>query len=259
MPLWTPIALLLLVVALIVLHVAIPSTRSWVWKVQAVLGVAMLASGAYLGLVWAPPEREMGEVYRIIYVHVPQVWMAFLALTLNFGSSVSYLLVRKSWVADSISEASAETGVLFGAVGVALGSIWGRPTWGVWWDWDPRLTTAAIMLVIYTGYLALRKFIEDPEKRAVYSAVVGIIGFVDMPILWFSVRWWRSLHQTQSTPQTVDPQMTMSLRWSATAFLCLLFVFTWHRYLIARAARAREVALPDALPPSNQTRLPGAA
>ena len=247
MPLWTPLALLAVAVALTGLHLASARARPWVWKVLAVQGVLMLASGGYIGLVVTPPEREMGDVYRIIYVHVPQVWMAFLALTLNFGSSVAYLF-KKSWVSDSISEAAAETGVYFGAVGVALGSIWGRPTWGVWWDWDPRLTTAAIMLVIYSGYLALRKFIEDPEKRATWSAVVAIIGFVDMPILWFSVRWWRSLHQKQSSPSTVDPEMVMSLRWSSTAFLCLLVVFTWHRYLLAKAAREKEVALPEALP-----------
>ncbi len=212
------------------------------------VALAMVASGAWLGLVWAPPDREMGDVQRIMYAHVPSVWMALLAVTLNFGCSIAYLIWNK-WPADALAEASAEVGVLFGAVGVTLGSIWGRPTWGVWWTWDPRLTTAAIMLVSYAGYLALRRFVEDPERRAAWSAVVAIIAFVDIPILWFSVRWWRSLHQAQSSPSTVDPQMTFVLRWNAFAFLAVLIAFVWSRYRIALRDQQRELALPEALSP----------
>src|SRR5262249_57934562 len=124
------------------------------------VAVAMLSTGAWLALAWAPPDREMGDVQRIMYAHVPSVWMALLAVTLNFGCSVVSLF-RNSPKADALAEAAAEVGVLFGAVGVTLGSIWGRPTWGVWWTWDPRLTSAAIMLVSYAGYLALRRFVED--------------------------------------------------------------------------------------------------
>lgn len=211
------------------------------------VAVILLAVGAYLGLVWSPPEREMGDVYRIFYVHVPAVWMALLALTLNFACCVTYLF-KASWKADALAEASAEVGLLFGATGVLLGAIWGRPTWGVYWTWDPRLTTAAIMLVAYTGYLALRRFVEDPEKRAVWSAVVGIIAAVDVPIVWFSVKWWRSLHQVQSTPKTVDPEMVFTLRVNTFAFLAFLILFLMHRYRIALAERRAEVALPEALP-----------
>ncbi|MBU8900177.1 transcriptional regulator [Corallococcus sp. H22C18031201] len=211
------------------------------------VAVVLLVAGAYLGLFWAPPDREMGDVQRIMYVHVPAVWMALLALTLNFCCSVTYLF-KPSWKTDAMAEASAEVGLLFGTVGVLLGSIWGRPTWGVYWTWDPRITTAAIMLVAYVGYLALRRFVEDPEKRAVWSAVVGIIAAVDVPIVWFSVRWWRSLHQVQSSPKTVDPLMVLPLRVSAFAFLALMIVFLARRYLIALAERNAEVALPEALP-----------
>jgi heme exporter protein C len=137
---------------------------------------------------------------------------------------------------------------MFGTVGVALGAIWGKPTWGVYWTWDPRLTTAAIMLVAYMGYLALRRFVEDPEKRAVWSAVVGIIAAVDLPIIWFSVKWWRSLHQVQSSPKTVDPAMVEPLRISAFAFLAFMILFIIHRYRIAMHERQSEVALPEALP-----------
>jgi heme exporter protein C len=250
MPHVTPLLLLAVIVALILVHAFVPKTRSWVWKAIGGIGLVMFAIQPYLALSWAPPEREMGDVYRIIYMHVPQVWMALLALTLNAICSFAYLM-KKSWVTDSLAEASAEVGVYFGVVGVTLGAIWAKPTWGVYWDWDPRLTTAAILIVIYTGYLALRGFVEDPEKRATWSAVLGIIAFVDVPILWYSVQWWNSLHQKQSTPKTVDPDMTMVLRWSAAAFLCLLFVFIWHRYLAAKATREKEVALPEALPPAR--------
>ncbi len=217
------------------------------------VGVLMLVAGGWLALSWAPPDREMGDVQRIMYAHVPAVWMALVALTLNFGASVAYLF-KQSWKLDALAESSAEVGVVFGAIGVLLGAIWGRPTWGVWWDWDPRLTTAAIMLVVYTGYLVLRKFLEDPERRAQLSSVVGIIAFVDLPILWFSVRWWRSLHQVQSSPQTVDPDMTFALRFNAFAFLFVMIAFIWYRWRIAMRARDEEIALPDALPsdgPSN--------
>lgn len=215
------------------------------------LAVAMLAIGAWLGLSWAPPDREMGDVQRIMYVHVPAVWMALLAMTLNFVCSVAYLW-RKSWAFDSLAEASAEVGLLFGAIGVALGSIWGRPTWGVWWDWDPRLTTAAILLVAYAGYLALRRFVEDPERRAVWSAVAGIVAFVDVPLIWYSVQWWRSLHQTQSSPKTVDPQMVLALRWNAFAFLALGIYFVWSRYLLAQRERRHELAAPPTVPSERQ-------
>jgi heme exporter protein C len=215
---------------------------------MTIAGVGLLMLGAWLGLVWTPPEREMGQVYRIIYVHVPAMWMSLLALVLNFCFCVAYLF-KSSWKKDAMAEATAEVGLLFGTYGLVLGSIWGKPTWGVYWDWDPRLTAMAIMLVTYVGYTALRRFVEDPEKRAVWSAVVGIISGINTPIVWQSVKWWRSLHQVQSTPKTVDPDMVLSLRVNAWASLILLTLFLLHRYRIALATREAEVALPDALPP----------
>jgi len=224
------------------------------------VALGLLAWGHYIGLAVAPPDREMGEVQRIMYVHVPAVWVAMVALTLNFIASVTYLL-KPSWKTDAVAEATAEVGLMFGAVGVLLGAIWGRPTWGVYWTWDPRLTTAAIMLVAYMGYMALRRFVEDPEKRAVWSAVVGIIAAVDLPIIWFSVKWWRSLHQVQSSPSTVDPSMVTPLRISAFAFLAFMILFIIHRYRIAMAERQAEVALPESLPTDapEARRTPGVA
>jgi heme exporter protein C len=245
--LWAPIVLLLVALALLATHLVQPNSRRWTWKALAGLGGAMMLAQLYLSLVWVPPEKYMGDTGRIFYAHVPQVWMMLLGLTLNFGCCLAYLF-KKSWVSDSLAEASAEVGVYFGAVGVSLGAIWAKPTWGVWWTWDPRLISVTILLLVYAGYLALRRFIEDPEARATFSSVVGIFAFVSIPLVWFSVKWWRSMHQTQSNPQTVDPLMTAVLRWSATAFLCLLIVFTYQRFLAAHARVQREVALPDALP-----------
>ncbi len=248
--LWSPLLLLVSVLALTGLQIFVAQARTWVWKVLLGIAVLMIAGQAVLGLYWVPPEHYMGDVYRIIYMHVPQVWMALIGMTINFGCCVLFLF-RKSWVTDSLAEASASVGVYFGAVGITLGAVWAKPTWGAYWTWDPRLTTAAIMLVIYTGYLALRRFVEDPDKRATWSAVLGIVAYVDIPVLWFSVKWWRSIHQEQSSPKTVDSLMTMVLRWSATMFLSLFVVFVYHRYLAAQAARAREVAAPELLPPSS--------
>ena len=117
----------------------------------------------------------------------------------------------------------------------------------MYWAWDPRLTTMAILLVAYAGYLALRRFVDDPDRRAVWSAVVGIIIAVDVPVVYFSVKWWKSLHQVQSNPKTVDPQMVLALRWNAFAFLAVLIVFLVVRYRIALAGRMRETTVPEAL------------
>ncbi|QSQ26982.1 cytochrome c biogenesis protein CcsA [Pyxidicoccus parkwayensis] len=213
------------------------------------LALGLLGAGWWLGLAWAPPDREMGDVQRIMYVHVPLQWMAMVMMLVNFIAAVTYLLKSQaSWALDSTAEAAAEVGLLLGTAGMITGAIWGRPTWGVYWSWDPRLTSEAIMLVTYAGYLVLRRFVEDPDKRATWSAVVAIIGAINLPIVWFSVRWWRSLHQVQSSPKTVDPQMVIPLRVAAFGMLALTLFFLIIRYRQALAERRAEVALPDALP-----------
>ncbi|HZX41250.1 MAG TPA: cytochrome c biogenesis protein CcsA [Myxococcaceae bacterium] len=215
-----------------------------VQRMFVVVTLGVFLFGAWRGLVWAPPDREMGDVQRIMYAHVPMVQMMLLAGTINFVCSVIYLF-HASWKTDALAEASAELALVFGAIGTTLGSIWGRPTWGVYWAWDPRLTTVAILLVAYAGYMALRRFVDDPERRAVWAAVTSIIIAVDVPIIYFSVKWWKSLHQVQSNPRTVDPQMTDALRWNITAFFFLLIVFLVVRYRIAFAARMRETTVPE--------------
>jgi heme exporter protein C len=215
---------------------------------KALIALTLLAIGlvvwaAWLGLAWAPPDREMGDVQRIMYVHVPAMEMSLLAMTLNFICCVAYLF-RPRWSTDSLAEAFAEVGLFFGTYGLVLGSIWGKPTWNTYWTWDPRLTAMAIGLVSYAGYLALRRFVDDAERRAVWSAVVGIIIAVDVPIIYLSVRWWRSLHQVQSSPATVDPAMVHALRWNFVAFFVVFIVFVMARYAIARARREQEMTPP---------------
>ncbi|HEY1417649.1 MAG TPA: cytochrome c biogenesis protein CcsA [Myxococcaceae bacterium] len=221
-------------------------------EIAAVVAIACIfAYAAWVGLVWAPPDREMGNVQRIMYAHVPMVQMMLLAGTINFVASVLYLF-RASWKTDALAEASAELALVFGAIGTTLGSIWGRPTWGVYWAWDPRLTTVAILLVAYAGYMALRRFVDDPERRAVWAAVTAIIIAVDVPIIYFSVKWWKSLHQVQSNPRTVDPQMVHALRWNISAFFLVFIAFLVARYRIALASRMRETTVPEATPGARQ-------
>ncbi len=243
MPSFAPLALLAVVVGLIITHVAVPKVRGFLWKPVAGLGVVMLVALVYFGLFWAPAERFMSDVGRILYMHVPHVWMALLAFTLNVGCAIAYLM-KKSWVSDALAEASAEVGIYFGAVGVLMGSIWARPTWGVWWDWDPRLISTTVMLLAYVGYLTLRSFTEDPDRRATWSAATAILGYVSLPIVWFSVRWWNSLHQVQSSPSTVDKPMTAVLRWGSVTLLCFLYVFIVKRYELARSRQTAALELP---------------
>src|SRR5499427_10713564 len=152
--------------------------------------VTALIASAIMSLIVVPPDAVQGNVQRLMYVHVPAAWLAYLSFTVVFAASAAYLITRRGhW--DRIAAASAEIGVLFTALTIVLGSLWGYPTWGTWWTWDPRLTTTAIMLLIYTGYLALRRLPESTERRARWSAVVGVVGFVDVPIVHMSVLWWR--------------------------------------------------------------------
>lgn len=218
-------------------------------------GVTILGVIAFLSLAAAQwhsfgisaPDRDMGHLQKIMYVHVPAAWMSFIAFFLVFVLSIIYLW-RRDWRHDLLASSAAEVGVIMTAVTLVLGMIWARPTWGVWWTWDPRLTTTAIMLVIYAGYMALRGFVEDPERRGVWSAAVGILSFLNVPVVYMSVRWWRSIHQVQSSPSTIDSAYTLGLRLNAVAFLLVMLYFLLRRYHAARlevvaAARLEEEAL----------------
>jgi heme exporter protein C len=192
----------------------------WIHRLLLFCFLSLSAVGQYLALYWVPSDRLMGNVYRILYVHVPSAWLCLVAFTGCFIGSIGYLY--SSWMVwDFFAASSAEVGLLLNTILLITGSIWGKPTWGVYWTWDPRLTTAAILWFAYAAYLLMRHFIADSERRATLAAVLAILIYVDVPIVYFSVKWWSSLHQEQSSPQTVAAIMVMVLRINAFAFLSL--------------------------------------
>lgn len=193
------------------------------------------ASAVYL----SPADRDMGHLQKIMYVHVPAAWVAFAAFFVVFVGSVMYLWKRDHRY-DLAAAASAEVGTVFTALTIALGSIWGKPTWGVWWTWDPRLTTTAILLLIFVGYVSLRSFTDDEERRARWSAAVGILGFINVPIVYMSVKWWRTIHQVQSTPSDMDSTFLYGLLINLAAFTFVMVYYILHRFQTARVERAVE-------------------
>lgn len=210
------------------------------------LGLALLAWGSIWGLAFAPREAYMGDVQRIMYVHVPTAWNAMLALTFAFACALVSLL-RGGWQWDARLEAAVEVGLVLSTLLCLQGSIWAKPTWGVFWDWDPRLTTMAVLVFAFAGVLALRQSVDDPVKRAVWSAVVVIVAYVDVPIVYLSVKWWNSLHQVQSTPETVSRAFHWPLRINAFGVLFLMSGLIWLRARVAALRREREMAPPLAL------------
>jgi heme exporter protein C len=208
------------------------------------LGAALLLLGSYWGLAVAPAETYMGDVQRIMYVHVPTAWNWMLVILWAFFCAVAFLFTnRMKW--DSRLEAGLEVGALMGFLLCCQGSTWAKPTWGVWWDWDPRLTSTAVLLVASLGIIALRSFVDDPMRRAIWSAVATIIASVDLPIVYFSVKWWNSLHQQQSTPQTVSKAFHFPLRVNAFAILFLIIGFMMLRTRVAALRLQQETSIPD--------------
>jgi heme exporter protein C len=208
-----------------------------------ILSGILLLIGSYVGLFRAPAEHYMGEVQRIMYVHVPTAWNTMLAFSFAFVCALIYLF-RGSWKWDSRMEAAIEVGVVFSFLLCMQGAIWAKPTWGVWWDWDPRLTTSAVMLFAFIGILALRKFVDDPVRRATWSAVATVVAFVDVPIVYFSVRWWNSLHQLQSSPETVSSAFYLPLRTNAIGVLFLMIALIMLRARVASMRLQSEMAPP---------------
>jgi heme exporter protein C len=184
-------------------------------------GGALLTAGCFWGLLFAPAEVFMGEVYRIFYIHVPTAWIGLLLLTAAFVCAIMYLF-KGDLMWDDRLEATMEAGVVLSALLTVQGSIWARPTWGVWWNWDPRLTTTAILVFAFAGILALRTSLKEPRRRAMVSSVATIVAAADVPLVYFSVRFWNSLHQIQSSPETVSAAFVWPLRVNAMAVLILM-------------------------------------
>lgn len=207
------------------------------------LGLVLLVAGNYAGLFVAPPERMMGEVGRILYVHVPAAWLAMLTFSVAFFAALGHLVTSRP-AFDWTVEACCEVGVVLNALLLVEGSIFARPTWGVWWTWDPRLTSSAVMMLTFIGVILLRGAVVDPERRATWSSVATILAFVNIPITWFSVRWWRSLHQVQSDGQAIAISMKWVLYLNTLAFLLITVWLIVRRWRIAKARALAEAPAP---------------
>jgi heme exporter protein C len=198
------------------------------------LAAAGLLAGLVMGFAVAPREATQGNVQRIMYLHVPSVWVAYVAFAVVFAASIVYL-ARRSAAADRVAHASAELGVLFTGLTIATGSIWGKPTWGTWWTWDARLTSVAILFVMYVGYLLLRGTLEEPERAARAAAVLGIVAALNIPLVHFSVYWWRTLHQP---PSLMKPGGSSMPRAIEAALLVNFAAFSLlYLYFLARRVR----------------------
>jgi len=208
------------------------STRALGWLAALALVIGLGAAFGY-----APREAVQGNVQRIMYLHVPSILTAYLAFALVLLGSIGYLATRRAgW--DRLAASAGELGVLFTGITIVTGSIWGKPTWGTWWTWDARLTSTAVLFLVYTGYLLLRGMVDEPERRGRYAAVVGIVGAANIPIVHFSVKWWRALHQPSTilgpepSPIAAPIAAALLVNWVA---LTLLFVyFLARRIEIAR-------------------------
>jgi heme exporter protein C len=206
---------------------------------MALVSVAIIVGTQWYAIVTSPPDADMGHLQKIMYVHVPAAWMTFISFFVVLLFSAKYLWKRQE-NDDLLAAAAAEVGMTFNGLTVMLGMIWGRPTWGVWWAWDARLTSTLVLFLIFVGYFAMRAFVDDAQQRARWSAAVGIIGAINVPIVYKSVTWWRTLHQPPSSPSTIDPAYTTGLRLNAIAWLIMLIVFIRMRYAIARIERESE-------------------
>lgn len=209
----------------------------------AAIGTMVTALAA--GLL-VPADAVQGDVGRLMYVHVPGAWLAYLSFLVTLTASVAFLFTRKlRW--DRIAVSSAEIGVYFTGLTIALGMIWAKPIWGVWWTWDARLILTAVMFFVYLGYLALRKTMTDPIVRAKRSAVFGILAAVQIPIVHFSVEWWRSLHQPatiirpDASPQ-IDPPLFAALMMGVAAFTVAYVALMAVRVELARVDEAIDAA-----------------
>ncbi len=208
--------------------------------VTALIAVA----GALVFAMVSPRVESQGDSARMLFIHVPTIWLAYLAFAVTFVASITYLITKRlRW--DLIAGSSAEIGVVFTTVAIIGGMIWGKATWNVYWTWDARLTLTAIMLFVYIGYLALRRAIADPEARARRTAVLGILGLVQLIPVHFSVTWWRTLHQTNTfRPRDIqmDGPILAALLISVAAFTIVYAALLRHRYELAQLELAAHEA-----------------
>jgi heme exporter protein C len=206
----------------------------WLWA----LAIGLAVAGLYVGFAVAPTDATQGEAYRIIFIHVPAAWMSMiLYLAMAFWAAVGWMLNAR--MASMLARALAPTGALFTFLALWTGALWGKPTWGTWWVWDARLTSELILLFLYLGFIALVSSIDDVVRGDKAGAVLAIVGVVNIPVIYFSVRWWNTLHQGATISLTAAPKMAQAM---LLAMLLMTFAF-WAYAFAAVFTRAQALAL----------------
>ncbi len=194
----------------------------WVATAAAILTPISL----YAALAVAPADYQQGEAYRIMFVHVPAAWMALLVYALIAVASATALIWRHP-LAEVAARAAAPAGAAFTAIALMTGSLWGKPMWGTWWEWDARLTSVLILFFLYLGYIALHDAFEDPARGARAASILALVGVVNLPIIKFSVDWWNTLHQPASILRVGGPAIAASMLWPL-----LLMALTYKLYFV---------------------------
>ena len=216
------------------------SSRRRLWGILTAISFPILLA---MALFYAPEDLNQGAAQRIFYIHVPSAWIGFLAFFVVFAASIAFLRTgKRKW--DDMAASSAEVGVIFTSGVLVTGPLWGRPVWGVYWTWDPRLTSFLMLWLIYLSYIVLRGYVPEPVRRAKFSAVLGIVGFLDVPIVYLSARWWRSEHPTQFVVESGDlpVQMLITLLVGVATFTFFYLYLLSVRRSVARLRAQSEEA-----------------
>ena len=225
------------------------SAARWTARLEIIAPLTLLACGLWV-FVFAPTETEQGFVQKIMYIHVPSVIVTYLAFFVTFAFGIAYLW-KRLLVFDRIAKVSAEIGLIFCAMVLLSGAIWGRPTWGTYWVWDARLTTTLLLFLIFLGYFLLRLSVQDREKEARFASVLGIIGFLDIPIVHKSVEWWRTLHQPSTLFKVEEgaakPAMPPELLYPLLASMFAMLLFYGYLMLLRWQMEENQDQLHEAL------------
>ncbi len=204
----------------------------------AALAVVFTAVGLYLSFFVAPTDFQQGEGYRIIFIHVPAAWMSmFIYIVMAFWSAIG--LAWNTRLSFVMARALAPTGAMFTFLALWTGALWGKPMWGAWWVWDARLTSELILLFLYVGYMALQAAIDDPRRADRAGALLNLVGVINVPIIYFSVKWWNTLHQGASVSLTRAPSMAQVMLWG----MLVMALAAWMYTIAVALARARTLIL----------------
>ena len=210
------------------------SLLPWLWAAAALLA----ALGLYIGFFVAPTDAQQGESYRIIFIHVPAAWMSMVVYLAMAGwAAIGWIFNAR--MASMLARALAPSGMVFTLIALATGSFWGKPAWGTWWVWDARLTSELILLFLYLGYIALVEAIDDVRRADHAGALLAIVGAVNVPVIYFSVRWWNTLHQGATVSMTAAPKMASTM---LTAML-LMTLACWAYAFAVVFMRSRAIVL----------------